>query len=136
MAYGKNGATCWPAGAVRTLQKLVEWLEARHAVPHPPVMEYIPPEPSVYAAPVSGVEYISTAPAANSTVPAPTVFAAQVPVVEYISSAPAVYAAPAPVVKYIAPAPAASYAASAPTEHVAHGVHRTSDSWVRRACTR
>ena len=28
MAYGKNGATCWLAGAVRTLQKRVEWLEA------------------------------------------------------------------------------------------------------------
>ena len=29
MACGKNGATCWLAGAVRTLQKRVEWLEAR-----------------------------------------------------------------------------------------------------------
>ena len=28
MAYCKNGATCWPAGAIRTLQKRVEWLEA------------------------------------------------------------------------------------------------------------
>ena len=28
MAYGKYGATCWLAGAVRTLQKRVEWLEA------------------------------------------------------------------------------------------------------------
>ena len=28
MAYGKNGATCWLAGAVRTLQKRVELLEA------------------------------------------------------------------------------------------------------------
>ena len=28
MAYGKNGASCWLAGAVRTLQKRVEWLEA------------------------------------------------------------------------------------------------------------
>ena len=28
MAYGKNGATCRLAGAVRTLQKRVEWLEA------------------------------------------------------------------------------------------------------------
>ena len=28
MAYGKNGATCWLAGAVRTLQRRVEWLEA------------------------------------------------------------------------------------------------------------
>ena len=28
MAYGKNGVTCWLAGAVRTLQKRVEWLEA------------------------------------------------------------------------------------------------------------
>ena len=27
MAYGKNGATCWLAGAVRTLQKRVEMLE-------------------------------------------------------------------------------------------------------------
>ena len=27
MAYGKNGATCWLPGAVRTLQKRVEWLE-------------------------------------------------------------------------------------------------------------
>ena len=29
MAYGKNGATCWLAGAVRTLQKRVEMLEAK-----------------------------------------------------------------------------------------------------------
>ena len=29
MTYGKNGATCWPAGAVRTLQKRVEMLEAK-----------------------------------------------------------------------------------------------------------
>ena len=28
MAYGKNGATCWQAGAVRTLQKRVAWLVA------------------------------------------------------------------------------------------------------------
>ena len=28
MTYRKNGATCWPAGAVRKLQKRVEWLEA------------------------------------------------------------------------------------------------------------
>ena len=28
MAYGKNGSICWLAGAVRTLQKRVEWLEA------------------------------------------------------------------------------------------------------------
>ena len=29
MAYGKNGATCWLASAVRTLQKRVEVLEAK-----------------------------------------------------------------------------------------------------------
>ena len=29
MTYGKNGATCWLAGAVRTLQKRVEMLEAK-----------------------------------------------------------------------------------------------------------
>ena len=29
MAYGKNGATCWLAGAVRTLQKRVEMLEVK-----------------------------------------------------------------------------------------------------------
>ena len=29
MAYGKNGTTCWLAGAVRTLMKRVEMLEAR-----------------------------------------------------------------------------------------------------------
>ena len=29
MAYGKNGATCWLAGAVRTLMKRVEMLEAK-----------------------------------------------------------------------------------------------------------
>ena len=29
MAYGKNGTTCWLAGAVRTLMKRVEVLEAR-----------------------------------------------------------------------------------------------------------
>ena len=29
MAYGKNGETCWLAGAVRTLMKRVEMLEAR-----------------------------------------------------------------------------------------------------------
>ena len=29
MAYGKHGATCWLAGAVRTLMKRVEMLEAR-----------------------------------------------------------------------------------------------------------
>ena len=29
MACGKNGATCWPAGAVRTFQKRVECLEAK-----------------------------------------------------------------------------------------------------------
>ena len=28
MAYGKNGSMCWLAGAVRTLQKRVELLEA------------------------------------------------------------------------------------------------------------
>ena len=28
MAYGKNGSMCWLAGAVRTLQKRVEWLDA------------------------------------------------------------------------------------------------------------
>ena len=32
MAYGKNGATCWRAGAVRTLQKRVEMLEAKDSV--------------------------------------------------------------------------------------------------------
>ena len=39
MACGKNGATCWLAGAVRTLQKRVEWLEARaqHAAGPAPV---------------------------------------------------------------------------------------------------
>ena len=29
MAYGKNGTTCWLTGAVRTLMKRVEMLEAR-----------------------------------------------------------------------------------------------------------
>ena len=29
MAYGKNGTTCWLAGAARTLMKRVEMLEAR-----------------------------------------------------------------------------------------------------------
>ena len=29
MTYGKNGATCWLAGAVRTFQKRVEMLEAK-----------------------------------------------------------------------------------------------------------
>ena len=28
-SVGKNGATCWLAGAVRTLQKRVDWLEAK-----------------------------------------------------------------------------------------------------------
>ena len=28
MVYGKNGATCWPADSVRTLQKSVKWMEA------------------------------------------------------------------------------------------------------------
>ena len=28
MAYGKNGSMCWLGGAVRTLQKWVEFLEA------------------------------------------------------------------------------------------------------------
>ena len=43
MAYGKNGATCWLSGALRTLQKRVEWLEARaqHAAGPAPVVEHI-----------------------------------------------------------------------------------------------
>ena len=112
MAYGKNGAMCWLAGAVRTLQKRVEWLEARAQLAagpapvvehilqapagytaHAPVMEYISPEPSVYAVPAFDVEYFSTA---------PKVF--------YAAPAPAVYAAKAPVVEYIAPVPVTSYA--------------------------
>ena len=32
MAYGKNGTTCWLAGAVRTLMKRVEMLEARDSL--------------------------------------------------------------------------------------------------------
>ena len=32
MTYGKNGATCWPAGAVRTLQNRVEMLEAKQVL--------------------------------------------------------------------------------------------------------
>ena len=31
MAYGKNGSMCWLAGAVCTLQKPVEMLEAKHS---------------------------------------------------------------------------------------------------------
>ena len=134
MAYGKNGATCWLAGAVRTLQKRVEWLEARaqHAArpalvvehilhapagytAHTPVMEYISPESSVYAVPAPDVEYFSysaqrlqcmpqLAPVVEYLAPAP----AASPVVEYISRGPAVYDAPASVVEYISPAPATS----------------------------
>ena len=50
MAYGKNGATCWLADAIRTLQKRVEWLEVRaqHAAAPAPVVEHILQAPAGY----------------------------------------------------------------------------------------
>ena len=149
MACGKNGATCWLAGAVRNLQKRVELLETRDAAPalvvehisqapagytaHAPVMENIPPEPSVCAVPAPDAEYFSTAPAVIYAAPAPTVFAvpasvgecfspapevsyaAPAPLEEYISSVSAVHTAPASIMEYIAPA-TARYAGPAPDE--------------------
>ena len=87
MAKGKNGATCWLAGAVRTLQKLVEWLEARaregvidkHAAALAPVVEHILQAPADYSAHASAMEYIS---------PEPSVKAMPAPDVEYFSTAP------------------------------------------------
>ena len=106
MACGKNGATCWLAGAVRNLQKRVELLETRDAAPalvvehisqapagytaHAPVMENIPPEPSVCAVPAPDAEYFSTAPAVIYAAPAPTVFAVPASVGECFSPAPEV----------------------------------------------
>ena len=85
MAYGKNGATCCLAGAVRTLQKRVEWLEARaqHAAAPAPVVEHIVQAPARYTLHALVMDYIS---------PKPLVFTAPAPVEEYISPAPAVYA--------------------------------------------
>ena len=86
-------------------------------------MEYISPEPSVYAvctapapavyaakAPV--VEHIAPAPVACYAT-APTMLAAPAPVVEHVSPDPTVYVAPAHVVEYISPDPTV-YVAPAP----------------------
>ena len=116
MAYGKNGATCWLAGAVRTLQKRVEWLEARarEGAAPAPVVEHILQAPAGYTAHALVMEFVS---------PEPSVFAAPAPVEEHISPGPAVYAAKAPVVEYIvpafAPAPVVEYISPDPAEYVA-----------------
>ena len=90
MAYGKNGATCWLAGTVRTLQKRVEWLEAsaQHAAGPAPVVEHILQAPAGYTAHAPAMEYISPEPSTASMViyaaPAPAVYAAKAPVVVYM----------------------------------------------------
>ena len=53
-------------------------------------MEYISPEPLVYAVPALDVEHFSTAPKVLYAVPAPKVYAEPASVVECISTAPAV----------------------------------------------
>ena len=85
MVYGKNGATCWLAGAVRTLQK---WLEANDSSKNVaaaasyftlvPVVESIAPATS----------YVTPAPVVDNIVPTPAVDDGRAPVGEYISPAP------------------------------------------------
>ena len=95
---------------------------------HAPVMEYISPEPLVYAVPAPDVEYFSTAPEVIHAAPAFAVSAAKAPVVEYIAPAPVasyvahaptVFPAPAPVVENISPAPAVYAAPDPELEYIA-----------------
>ena len=127
MAYGKNGATCWLAGAVRTLRKRVEWLEAKDSFKNvrdwggeidknvaDDVIklhtEYHVPAPAAsYAASASVVEYIvpavfyvTPAPVVEFTIPAAAYFTPPVPMVENIAPATS-YVTPASVVDHIAP---------------------------------
>ena len=126
MAYGKNGATCWQAGAERTLQKRVEWVEAKdsfknvidwrgeidkHAVIKLHTEYHVPAPEASYAVSAPVVEYI--VPSASSSSPVPVVeyiapatsYVTPASVVDYIAPAPAVYAASGPVAEYITPAP-------------------------------
>ena len=126
MAYGKNGATCRLAGAVRASQKRVEWLEARdrggvidkHAAALAPVVEHISQAPVGYTARAPVVEYINFTRTINQCIAVPA------PDVEYISPAPAVYAAPAPVVEVHR-----SSASGKLRRTGAYSVRRTSSCW-------
>ena len=120
MAYGRNGATCWPAGAVRTLQKRVEWLEAKDSLKNAKDWGGEIDKHAIDDVIKLHTEYHAPAPVVSC--------AASAPVVEYF--VPALFCVTlAPVVEYTVPACVLLYSCAR------RGVHRTSHV-LRYSCTR